>query len=423
MRAQCLSAMLALAGLAVAGLCAADAQSPAPKPQTWTVTLLAAPPGPPGGRSLEYSVPYGPPLPVAAVAFSPDGKLLAGGGYQEVLIWDLANAKLLRRLGTGQFGDVVHSLAFHKDGRLLAVAHGTPRTAAVTLLDVESGQAVASFEEPNDAIFSLAFSPDGTWLAGGGRNATLCIWNVAEKKKAAALKGHGGWIFGVGFSGDGKLLVSDGADKAALVWEVGTWKRMATVQDSEPLTGVALSPDAQFLVLAVAGDDDRSLHVRRRDSGEQVRRVDIGLAAPLDVLWHAKSNRVYVPCTDKTVKVFDGGNWNQVATLSGHTDWVYRAAVTADGTKLASASADGSLRLWLPAEARPLATLVQLAPRSDQWLIATPPGYFAVAPGAAVQWKAVGIAAPPEKLLGIFQNLDLVKQGLAGGKVPAPAVP
>jgi len=418
--------MLALAMVAAGSRAAgADAQSPpAPKKQAWSVSLLAAPPGAKGGRSLEYAFPCGPPLPLAAVAFSPDGKLLAGGGYQEVLVWDLANAKLLKRLGVGQIGETVHAAAFHKDGRLLAVAHGTPQgPAAVTLFDVESGQPAASFQEPKDAIFSLAFSPDGNWLAGGGVDATLYVWNVAEKKNAAALKGHGDWIFGVAFSADGKLLASGGADKAALVWEVGSWKRLATVPDSETLVGVALSPDGQFLALAVAGADDRSLHLRRRDNGELARRVDIGLAAPLDVLWPAKGNRVYVPCSDKTVKVFDAGNWNLLANLAGHTDWVYRAALSADGTKLASASADGSLRLWLPAEARPLATLVQLAPRSDQWLIATPPGYFAASTAAAIQWKAAGIATPPDKLIGIFQNLDLVKQGLGGGKLAAPAVP
>jgi WD40 repeat protein len=407
--------------LAVGPLLSAE---PAVKKAAWTVPVIAAPPGAAGARSLEYTVPFGPPLPLAAVAFSPDGKLLAGGGYQEVLVWDLANAKLLRRLGTGQLGEAVHAVAFHKDGKLLAVAAGTPGgPAAVKLFDIETGQVAASFQEPKDAIFSLAFSPDGNLLAGGGVDATLYVWNVAEKKNAAALKGHGDWIFGLAFSGDGKLLASGGADKAALVWEVGSWKRLATVQDSETVQGVALSPDGNLLALAVAGAEDRSLHLRRRDNGDMARQVDLGGATPLDVLWPAKGNRVYVPCSDKTVKVFDAGNWNLVANLAGHADWVYRAAVTNNGTKLASASADGTLRLWLPAENRPLATLLQLAPRSDEWLIATPPGYFAASPAAAIQWKAAAIATPPDKLSGIFRNLDLVKQGLAGGKLAAPPVP
>jgi WD40 repeat protein len=414
-----------LFGLCAVASLAAETQPPvAPKRSSLAISIFATPPGAQPARSLECVVPFGPPVSAAAVAFSPDGKLLASGGYQEVLMWDLANARLLKRLGAGQIGDAVHAVAFHKDGKLLAVAEGTPHgPASVKLLDVQSGQVAASFQEPKDAIFSLAFSPDGKWLCGGGVDATLYVWSVAEKKSAAAIKGHGDWILGVCFSADGKLLASAGEDKTALVWEAGSWKRLSMMQETETIHGVALSPDGQFVALAVAGADSKLLRIRRRDNGDVVREIDLGVGAPLDVLWVAQTNRVCVPCSDKTIKVFDAGNWGQVANLAGHDNWVYRAAVSADGARLASVSADGTVRLWAPAESRPLATLAQLAPRSDEWLIATAPGYFAASAAAAIQWKAMGIATPPDKLPSILQNADLVKQVLAGGKPAPPAIP
>ena len=111
-----------------------------------------------------------------------------------------------------------------------------------------------------------------------------------------------------------------------------------------------------------------------------------------------------------------------MANLAGHADWVYRVAVSPDGTKLASASADGTVKLWNLAENRLLATLVQLAPRTDEWLISTPPGYLAASPGA-VQWKTAKLNTPPDKLAAILQNPELVKQSLAGAKTAPPAVP
>jgi len=415
------AALLACLGLASA----AYAQPPiAPRKQTLLLPIIAAAPGAQPVRSLEGVVSFGPVVPLAAVAFSPDGKLLAAGGYQEVLLWDLANARLLKRLGAGQMGDTVHAVAFHKDGKLLAVAGGTPHgPAAVKLLDVESGQVAANFQEPKDAIYSLAFSPDGKLLSGGGVDAKVYVWSVDEKKNLAALAAHADWVLAVCFSADGKLLASAGADKTGLVWEVGTWNRVATLAETETVQGVALSPDGQFAVLATAGIERKLLRIRRRDNGQVVREVDLGLASPLDVLWTAQGNRVYVPCDDKTVKVYDAGNWNLVANLAGHANWVCRAAVSADGTRLASASADGTVKLWFPAESRLLATLAQIAPRSDEWLISTPPGYFVAAPPGAVQWRAVGIATPPDKLTALFHNPDLVKQSLAGGKIASPSVP
>ena len=79
-------------GLGLAAPPAPQAQTgpalPAKRPLTFPIIS-----GPAGGKALKCLVPYGPLAGVAAVAFSPDGKLLATGGYQEVLIWDLADAR------------------------------------------------------------------------------------------------------------------------------------------------------------------------------------------------------------------------------------------------------------------------------------------------------------------------------------------
>ena len=401
------------------------AQSPwvQPRKQTMTLPVVSAPDAKPA-RLLEGVVSFGPPLPLSAVVFSPDGKLLATGGYQEVLLWDLANAKLLKRLGVGQLGEMVQALAFRNNGRELAVAEGTPHgPGAVKLFDIQSGQTAAAFAEPKDVTYCLAFSPDGKLLAGGGVDAVLRVWNVAEKKLVTGIKELGGWIAGAQFSADGKLLLGASADKLAMVWEVGTWKRVVKLEEADNIQAAAFSPDGQFVVLAVAGVNDKALRIWRRADGQLVRAIDLGLAVPLDVVWSAQGNRLYVACADKIVRIYDAGNGGFVASLAGHGNCVYRVALGPDAAKLASASGDGTVKLWHLNERRLLATLVQLTPRSDEWLIAAATGYLATSSPGAVRWKASGLKTPPDKMTALLQNPELVKQAIAGNKVAVPNVP
>ncbi len=412
-------------GLGLAGPQVSRAQSgpgPAAK-QPLSFPIIAAPAGGKAGKALECLVPYGPLAGVAAVAFSPDGKLLAVGGYQEVLIWDLAGARLLRRIGKGSLGNLVQDLAWHKDGQWLAVAEGSPAgPGAVKVLHASAGSLVMDCSEPKDVVYSVAFSPDGKWLAAGGADSLVHVWSVTAKKHVA-MKEHTDWIDKVVFSPDGKFLASAGEDRTALIWEVGTWKRLARLEEKDPVHGAAFSPDGQFLLLALAGASDQMLRLRKRVDGELARATDLGAAVPGDVVWFPPTNRILVPCSDTTIKVFDGGNGNLVANLAGHEAWVDRVAIRPDGARLASASADGTVKLWNPADGRLLATLVQLTPRTDEWLIMSSAGYLTTSVPSVLQWKASGLTTPPAQFTTLMQNAELVKKVLSGTAVPAANIP
>ncbi len=375
------------------------------------------------GPSVECVVSFGPAIPIGALAFSPDGKTLAVGGYQEVLLWDLPGVKLAKRVGVGQLGDFVHSLMFRKDGRFLAVGEGLPRiSGAVRILDLQTGQAAVTFQEPKDAVYVLALSPDGKLLAAGAADGSLCVWNLDEKKLLTSIKQHSDRIFGVAFSADGRFLASGSADKTARVWEVGTWKMLTRMDQIEPVYGVAFSSDAQFVALAVGGPTDRAIRLRRRDNGDLARATETGLGTPMGLLWVTQANRVYVPCSDMTVKAYDAGNGGLVANLAGHSDWVYGVAVSPDGKFLASGSADGTVKLWNIADHRLLATLIQLSPRTDEWLILTAQGYLVTSSAGLLQWKTANVKMPADKLAALLQNPQLVRQSIAGTKPAAPAV-
>jgi WD40 repeat protein len=400
------------------------AQGPAPQKQPLTFPIIVAAPGNAQAPSLDCVVSCGPAVPMSALDFSPDGKTLAVGGYQEVLLWDLANATLAKRVGVGQIGDFVHAVAFRNNGQWLAVAEGTPYgPGAVKVFDVTSGQPALVFPEPKDAVFAVTFSPDGKLLAAGGVDNVARVWSVDENKLACELKGHSDWILGASFSADGKFLVTSSADRSAQVWEVGTWKLAAKLDQMEPVNGVAFGPNAELVATAVAGPTDRMIRLRRRDNTQLARAIDLGVPGPLGVVWASAGARMYVPLTDKTVRVYDPNTGGHLATLTGHTDWVYGLTLTSDGATLASASADGTVKLWHTGENRLLATLVQVTPRTDEWLIVAPPGYLATNTLGAVQWRAVNLTTPPDQIPAVVQNPELVKKAIAGEKLPPPAVP
>jgi WD40 repeat protein len=297
--------------------------------------------------------------PVTALAFSPDGRLLASGAYKEVLLWDAATNHLLRH--TGHLSGQVRSLAF-RDNHTLAVAEGVPgRSGAVSLLDIDTG-AVTPIQQSKDEMLAVAFSADGKLLATGGTDAIVRIFEGTAQK--AELKGHTDWITSVAFSRDGKLFASAGTDKTARVWLTSTWKEEFQLprELTEPVNSVAFSLEGDLLVFATGGPEEHAIRIWRTQGAfteldptrpnmkanlAQTRPVDTGACVPLSVIF-AKTqprSRMLVACTDKTVRVLGNGG-NAVATLTGPADWVYSVAASPDGQRFASGSGDGTVKFW-----------------------------------------------------------------------------
>ena len=175
-------------------------------------------------------------------------------------MWDLAQAKLLKRIGTRKISDSVHALAFLKGDRFLAVGEGTPRqSGAVRILSTTTGRQTQRFEEPKDVIYALALSPDGNLLAAGGADNGVYVWDLGENKKPTAIKEHGDWVLSASFSPDGKFLATGSADKTVRVREVGTTRPVVRIQQSDTVQGLDFSPDGQLLAVAVAGNNENAI--------------------------------------------------------------------------------------------------------------------------------------------------------------------
>ena len=132
---------------------------------------------------------------VFALSFSPDGNSLASGAADgSVRLWDTAPAKL--RVALAANPSAVQTLAFTPDSRLLAIGR---QNGTVQFCEVRAGRLEEAFMVGNGGVTALAFSSDGRTLALGGADATVRLWDLSAQREVATLKGHQKAVSGIAF--------------------------------------------------------------------------------------------------------------------------------------------------------------------------------------------------------------------------------
>src|SRR5262249_9354772 len=148
---------------------------------------------------------------IVALAFSPDGHLLAGAGGGEIVwIWDAARGQVVSELKVRFW---TTSLAFSSDGRLLAAGGGTPgKPGEIRVWAMSGGRLVCECRGHTDVVQCLAFCPDGSRLISGSTDQTIKVWELVGGQETLALREHSGPIRGLAFSPDGRRLISASRD-------------------------------------------------------------------------------------------------------------------------------------------------------------------------------------------------------------------
>jgi WD40 repeat protein len=321
--------------------------------------------------------PRGPATaPIAALAYRPDGKLLAAGGHKEAILLDVASGEVVAKL-SGQAAEVT-AVSFSRDGRYLAVASGASaitgelRIYTLTPSGLPAAPPVAVVPAHKDLILDLAFSPDGKSLATCGYDRLIKLWDVASGKELRVLKDHSDAVYGLAFSPDGRLLASAAADRAVKVWDLATGTRLYTLGESTDwLYAAAWSPDGRHL--AAAGVD-KSIRVWEVSAagGKLIESVFAHEAPVVHLAYSADGQTLYSLSQDRTAKAWDTTRMVERKVYPRQPEAVLALAVRPDHKQLALGRYDGAVALLDEATGQVEAEPLPVKPKPPQLSKITP---------------------------------------------------
>lgn len=287
------------------------------------------------------------------VAFGPTGKLLLIGrrAYQ------MPGGK--EAFSLPEYSEDMTTVCFDGLGRRIAAGYDD---GEVVVFSVPSGEKLFSWRGHDRAVVDAAFTPEGRYLATGGRDNVAKLWG-AEGKLVATFRGHKQWVTAVEFTPDGRRLITGSRDATARVWTLegtplgeytahtGIFGRAIGHEEAGGIgqrelgliRDIAVVPGGRWVVTA---GEDRSARLWDADSLRSLG-VPMGHESNVNAVSVVAQGRVICTAThDGTVKLWMIGRVRESCALRGHEGLVFDTVFDPTGKRILSASSDGTAKLW-----------------------------------------------------------------------------
>ena len=270
---------------------------------------------------------------VYAVAFSPDGTILARAGESRSLVVDCRG--------------------------LTVTTYRTRYTHSLQLWDTNTGEHLADLEGHSGNVSSVAFSRDGNLLASGSWDDTIRLWNPSTGGHLATFTGHGGDVNAVAFSPDGETLASGSDDDTIRLWDSDGRVRATLSEHEDNVTSVVFSPDGSTLA---SGSVDGTIRLWNPITGDSLAVLEGHTDRVSSVAFSVDGGTLASGSWDDTIRLWDSTTGEPLVTFSGHRGDVNAVAFSPDGVTLASGSNDRTILLW---EITPATSQIRLDVNGD----------------------------------------------------------
>ncbi len=295
------------------------------------------------------------------IAYSPDGGLLASGSEdldvagsilkQSIEVSDLNGDKSTFERQYPPTIGYPTSIDFSPDGQLMAWGTNLGTIHLGAIATASTPTIFGSEPEPitghHTEIPALAFSSDGRYLASGGADDVVRLWNPSNGSLLRVLEGHEGTVTSVAFSRDNTKVASSSADGTVRIWDVATGELQTTVfvTPHYAATSTDFSPDGTHVIAGI-GFSDSTAAIWDTTELLPVRRLDGHSSAVTAVAWSPTLDRVITGSDDRTVRLWKASDGSPLGVLQKHAAPITDVAIADDGREFASSSSDGTVIVW-----------------------------------------------------------------------------